>query len=453
MTDIEYKCPQGRDPSDFLSYVEGDLDDATRAEIERHLQTCEACAAAVNSLRRLHGLLEAHPEAFHPDEMDLYRYVKEEIRSDSPIGAHIQSCDECRHDVETLREMMAAAGEVTGRTGPMPEKLLARLERQYGQKPSTLKTYSLRTRLSELLRFPFQTPALALGSVTAVVVMAILAIPLWKTFEKVVSPGRTTVPISEPSHETGKGRALEKRKESTFADALKQRPPAPAAQEAIPSSPAPEPESAPAPGLSAKPAAPPTAIPVRPQELKEAGRRYPAVAGVPTRRAKPSPLKGERETSLSESIDKKKPMGFTRQSAVKLRSKVESPQERQQAPIPLAIRVVDAEGNPIPWLRVEIPDQLKGKYRPVSPGSDAEESEGRQRVGSSFTPGELDLRSQGSRSVIVRIAGTARLYDVRATLSGPSAGEVLETAEALGVSRQDLESKVNSLILSLLSPR
>ena len=35
------------------AYVDGDLDEGARAEVERHLRTCASCAAELDGLRRL----------------------------------------------------------------------------------------------------------------------------------------------------------------------------------------------------------------------------------------------------------------------------------------------------------------------------------------------------------------------------------------------------------------
>lgn len=56
-------CDERR--ADLILYLEGELEPAERAELEAHLATCAACAAALEAERRLSGTLGALP-GFQP---------------------------------------------------------------------------------------------------------------------------------------------------------------------------------------------------------------------------------------------------------------------------------------------------------------------------------------------------------------------------------------------------
>lgn len=70
------------DPERITGYVDGALDDAERAAVESHLDSCEACRAQVADERTIRAQLKALP-AVEPSR-SLERQVRRELRATAP---------------------------------------------------------------------------------------------------------------------------------------------------------------------------------------------------------------------------------------------------------------------------------------------------------------------------------------------------------------------------------
>ena len=109
----------------------------------------------------MHALLVRHPEAFHPDEEQLYRFVANHEDPSGNIAAHVQSCDSCTQDVELISAMIShpVTGELS--SAAMPQEILSKV----GQEAAPITT-GLASRLfstmKELFGRPFRMPVLAL---------------------------------------------------------------------------------------------------------------------------------------------------------------------------------------------------------------------------------------------------------------------------------------------------
>ena len=126
MSNEEKKCPQGWDQKQLFAYVERDMDNSAREALEAHLKSCEICASEVESLQKMDVILKHHPDIFHPDEQQLYRYVTASEDADGEIARHLQTCENCREDVQLLKEMINARSAVPTKIPAILAKIITK---------------------------------------------------------------------------------------------------------------------------------------------------------------------------------------------------------------------------------------------------------------------------------------------------------------------------------------
>jgi anti-sigma factor RsiW len=204
MTGSRESCPDGWDPAELLAYLEGDLNPADARKLDEHLRTCVECSAELESLRRLDLLLKRHPESFHLEKEELYRLASRGEDAPSQIEPHIQSCPECKEELELLREMITL--RESGDVSPieLPLALVREFELIHGAgEREESPTGGLRAWWRKLVDIPTSVPILTLGTAAAALVIAVFAVPLWKTYiEKApnlrVTP-ETVAPAQKPA--------------------------------------------------------------------------------------------------------------------------------------------------------------------------------------------------------------------------------------------------------------
>ena len=97
---------------DLLAYVAGLLGGDQRAEIEAHLQRCEACRDEERSLRSLRRSLRstaATAAGGHPSVEDLV--AADEGAPRESLSGHVARCAECRADLEDLARVRLGSRE------------------------------------------------------------------------------------------------------------------------------------------------------------------------------------------------------------------------------------------------------------------------------------------------------------------------------------------------------
>jgi len=182
-------CPDGWGPPAILDYLDDEMDPAARADFERHLSGCSVCSSELKTLQRVAGLIEAHPEALHPDEHELYEFVLRGRDPEGWISVHIRSCENCTEDAVLLRHMIAARSAVPEPRPVMSKALADRLERTLGHVPPRKPGEAFWSKVLQRLGIGFRAPMLAMGTAAALVVAVLLGIPLWKTYVEIPRPG------------------------------------------------------------------------------------------------------------------------------------------------------------------------------------------------------------------------------------------------------------------------
>jgi hypothetical protein len=194
VTQDERKCTKRWDAGLLLGYLEGELDQDARRAVEEHLRVCPECRAELDALRGVDTLLKAHPDAFHPDESMLWRYAAEGADPDGSISHHLEDCRQCREEIELLRELATLEAEVPERVPKMPTSLTEQLERLHDGTRDFVSTpeSGVLSRLLEWLRVPFRAPALSLGTAAAVILILVIALPMWRTYKRIPNPAQTS---------------------------------------------------------------------------------------------------------------------------------------------------------------------------------------------------------------------------------------------------------------------
>jgi anti-sigma factor RsiW len=488
--DTKHTCPQGWDLTQLLAYVDGDLEDAARVQVEQHVKGCPFCADELESLRRMNELLFEHPEAFHPDVEELYRFVSHGADPSGRIAAHLESCDACSHDLELLREMISqpAAGEQ--QLSRMPQTLLERL----GQSavPQTQGVFSrLLSSMEELFRLPFRMPVLALGSAAAVLIVVVVCLPLWHSYrmEQYVDEFRVSERKRIASkmqnlkhreelgvHKDGAQGFLEKPMRQVSPKADHVRPAEPPGQAPATAPPAPLPEqsvdlrdikseaslpakkAAPAKEaagtLKPSPAAPPATLEAAPQSVQPGRAIVPDLRlqeQAPEKERHEKPFQAKKRSALGMSVPQPTPPAPHREARKDTATASNEPAKGGGVSIPVAVHVSDARGNPVPWLQVHLPPTLAHRFRLVSQGYN--ERDARQGVTSPSEGPLMDEKAahRAALRIEVQVFGSDGAFDVVSKLFDNASGREIASLVALPKSREEVPGAVDAALRGLLA--
>jgi hypothetical protein len=475
VTNSRQHCPEGRDPSQLLAYVEGELDAAACHELESHLRTCSFCALECESLRKADELLKGHHDAFHPSADDLYNFVATGEDIGQRIAVHLASCQDCSDDAELLREMLHVGSETQDRAPEMPNSLIYRLEQLHPLPTSPGVLGRLYSSVSEWMRLPFQMPVLALGTAAVVVVFVIISVPLWDTFKGIETPS-VSVPEKPVTPE---------RRKSDIADLERYGQTAP--QNAAVGSPetranegrVPEPAASPPPPESKLSAATESDKLEKPKKARPEARPFAAGKAAPevpalkqgldsTEVVPPSapPMIQERESEKGRRAPR---MEYRKSDDVRMRQATkaklsEAPREAAPAStdlrsgladsrIPLSVTVTDPEGRTIPWLKFTLPENLGSRYSLVP----EVEAEKQASVGVAVPKEASKLAFQdkplGETRITIVVRERNGVFDLEAKLFEPGSTTASRKIDAVGVAKEELPERMTSGVLALLELR
>jgi hypothetical protein len=354
-----------------------------------------------------------------------------------------------------LRDVIFSAGEIPVHSAKMPKKLMRRLDRVYRAKPVFWGVGRLRTLLSDLTGLRLRAPALALGTAMAMLVAAVLAVPIWQTFKEARQP-QGMAPAVGSSSLGGKARLPEMRRGRKLPD-LSESDQArlPGGREGRePASPQPESrvKAGPPAGLASRPGIPRPARESLPAgEHKYARPLHPGYGdrSTPTR-AKEMGQPGQKARGLDSESEKRKE-SVIRQRAAAPRARMQMGRERQELPVPVEIKIVDQAGNPLPWVRFKAPNRLKERYSFFEAASRERRVSGAGRPLTSQELKSSGEHSEAARLIEVNVAKSGHGYDLTATLSRGPSRQVRKTEHAVAASRQEVPGSIEALVASLLS--
>jgi anti-sigma factor RsiW len=227
MSDSEHKCSDGWNLTQLLSYVDGELDESTRHNLEDHLSQCPTCSRELENLHSIGCLLKEHPESFHPTEEDLYDFVCRGDDTHSSIAEHLLSCASCRDEEKILREMVEEQVTLPGPRPVLPEELRLRL-RRIAASTSPKIADRLVSRMVELIRLPFRTRFLAFSSAAAVLIIAIVGVIAWRSSDVGIpqfKPEAPPIGVQAIHGETGPSSSLPDDSETVHRKAAEQGDP------------------------------------------------------------------------------------------------------------------------------------------------------------------------------------------------------------------------------------
>lgn len=438
------------DAGQLLAYLEGDLDDETRRELERHVGECPVCSSEIEILRQADLVLKRHPEVFHPDEAEVFRFASEGVSREPAVDVHLRSCEECGKAALAMADWIVSDAHKMNRTVRIPDTLIRRLDRLYAKEAGHRSFSEL---IVELVRVPFRAPALALSTVAALVVVAVFAVPVWRSLE---TRSLIKVPLEESTVSMpGKGILREERIAVRSEDKGYLQDQGPSQQAAPPAPIQREPKLK----RGTSPAAPLLSGGHPSSDIDEVGGvRKPAGDAAPSPEIPLGDSPREPSFSVARRVAPQAlPEGAGKIAPVRERAKFRdvpvAGREREEGRARVEVRITDPEGNSVPWIRFEAPGALKERYTflmPVIASKDGKES----------VPASADTRgavvgpgAQTSADLVVRIVveRTSEGYHLTAVLSGGPSGETRTTQDVSNVSRERIEAAISSLVTSLLA--
>lgn len=198
MTGSLKHCPEGIDRELLLEYMENCLDSSARRKLEDHLKRCPFCSSELERMTTMHARLLSYPEAFHPTGEELYRHAILGEDREGQISSHLASCAGCRSEVEILQTLVAEkTSSLSTVKRPLPVYLARELDRIHPLPSSGTRVgISFRTFFSGwLVPRSLRGSVLALGTAAALVLVAVLLVPMWTKFEDVSHLDEFTVPV------------------------------------------------------------------------------------------------------------------------------------------------------------------------------------------------------------------------------------------------------------------
>jgi hypothetical protein len=454
MTHSKEGCPEGWDPAELLAYLEEDVGPSTRAAVEEHLKGCAICSGELDSLRKWDALLREHPESFHPDPEDLYRFVS---LGEDPGGRtknHVESCRDCTEAVHLLREMLATQAEAPGPSQVIPGSLVSKLEELYRIPGRASHREPLSSFLRRLLQIRLRLPVLALGTAAAVAIVVVLVMPRPAIFSDHPLPG-AVAPMEAPRRSIDPEQAPSATDQFRLSDEQTREERLPDQTGMIKESPA-------------QPSLPPRSLP----PLVQGGVSEPE-----THRAKGGLLE-----SAPDKTSKLRPFASPARPDGQLEKKIAPPpatddiksktkpdlgagEVAKPGPrvaklhrgtgIPVSVRIVDPAGHLVPGLSFVPPKTVDSRFSFSAPTSLEEKVAGKIQMKSEdrSAPATVAEKEAEGYLVVVTVKESHGVYDLEARLfRGPSTRKEAPTSttNAQKVSKEDLQSRIGDLVFSLL---
>ncbi|MEW6112804.1 MAG: zf-HC2 domain-containing protein [Thermodesulfobacteriota bacterium] len=453
-------CEVGPDDTRLLAYLEGALSDEKAHEIDAHLQVCPACTKELELLQRMISLMETHSTAFHIDEAALYRFVVHREDPQGTVAQHLSACEDCRADVDALREMLQIDAATTPVVGPMPESLRARLEAlQAAEKVHEERVpwfARLRDKLGELFG---PVPTLAFGTAAALVILAVLLVPLWPKIEE----------LTQQTARVGK---TQKEEQVPLADTK--------LEEAAPSAPAEQPQEyrheVPAPSLEKdslleEPETTSPASAVRPLKRQRVIAPYLGGTGrVSEGKGAPTPAAPRAAPSAQTLTKAPPPLMKMKRAETSRKGDIEPEKEvvtagirhfrsKQGDLVSVRVRVVDAHGRDIPRLAAQISGRgedevLRALPLPLPPPpmpkrKEAARQDRRERDGASVAEEWKEQPLVPAHEIVIRVDQVGEEYRITGSLQDTRTGTVLHRLERSNIALSSLGTAVDSMITAL----
>jgi hypothetical protein len=453
MTHSKEGCPEGWDPAELLAYLEEDVGPSTRAAVEEHLKECAICSDELDSLRKWDALLREHPESFHPDPEDLYRLVSLGEDPGGHTKNHVESCRDCTEAVHLLREMLSAQAEAPGPSQVIPGSLVSKLEELYRIPGRASHREPLSSFFHRLLQIRLRLPVLALGTAAAVAIVVVLVMPRPAIFSKHPRPN-AVAPAEAPRRSIGPEQAPSATDQFRLSDGQTREARSPDQTGMIKESPA-------------QPSLPPRSLPLlqggaseRESHRAEGGLLESAPGKTSKLRSLATPARpdGQLEKKIApppatDDIKSKTKLDLGAGGVAKPGPRVAK--LHRGTGIPISVQIVDSAGHLVPGIRFVPPRTVDSRFSFSGPTSREEDVAGRIQMKSEdrSAPATVAENEAAGYLVVVTVKESQGVYDLEARLfRGPSTEKEgpTSTINAQKVSKEDLQSRIGELVLSLL---
>jgi len=347
----------------------------------------------------------------------------------------------------------------------MPEPLRARLEAfQVVEKVHEERAswfLRLRGKVRELLG---PVPTLAFGTAAALVILAVLLVPLWPRIE-------------ELTQQTAGLREAQIDEQPPLADMKR--------EEAVPSAPAEHPQEyrygapPPVPEMDSRAGKPEAATPApatRPAAPRSAAVPLASRAGRVSEEKGAAPRQGLEATppartkeGLAPSEKKMKRAEVPRKAAIKSEKEHGTGgilyfRPREGRRVLVRVRVVDAQGRDIPWLAAQISGRTEGELRPVLPvlpvppppmplRKRAVQQDRGERADAPAHKEPAESTLAPPYDILIRVETIGQDYRLTGSLKDPRTGATKRSLEQTAVPMSNLEDAVATMIAALAEDR
>ncbi|MFC1836594.1 hypothetical protein ACFL2Q_18020 [Thermodesulfobacteriota bacterium] len=139
-------------------------------ESREHMKTCPDCSETFGRLDEMIGSLKTRKDAFCPPAWQLYDFVEAGEDPEDRLSFHLARCHSCREEVQAYK---------MGHEEPaMPEGIRAVFDHHLVKQPrAEAPRTSPITSIIDFISSLFRQPTLALGTVAAVALLAVLIYP------------------------------------------------------------------------------------------------------------------------------------------------------------------------------------------------------------------------------------------------------------------------------------
>lgn len=152
-----------------VAYLENLLTPEEMSAVEKHVQICDECRTELESLKQWENMLRTNKDSMCPEPWDLFEYVRSGHDPGGTLGAHVDQCALCRSDAAEF----AAEPQHKGVPTDLWEKIAGlSADRVKQARPAGRETYlgRLAASWSSFLRVAVPAAAAAAAAIVFMVV-------------------------------------------------------------------------------------------------------------------------------------------------------------------------------------------------------------------------------------------------------------------------------------------
>ncbi|MFH1116162.1 MAG: zf-HC2 domain-containing protein [Pseudomonadota bacterium] len=150
-----------------VAYLENLLTPEEMSAVEKHVQICDECRTELESMKQWENMLRTNKDSMCPEPWDLFEYVRSGQDPGGTLGAHVDQCALCRSDAMAF----AAEPQQKGVPSDLWEKIAGlSADRVEQARPAGRETYLGRLAASWSSFLRVAVPAVAAAAILFMVV-------------------------------------------------------------------------------------------------------------------------------------------------------------------------------------------------------------------------------------------------------------------------------------------